>query len=164
MSPSLVDGEIRWNPQRWRTRASSPWHTFLDRELASLVELHGIQLRIRNRTAHSTHHNTDFELVLRVRYFADSNPELTFLVTDRPVHAKRIAEVGVAAFANEPCKAYSGLDRREPTVPWDLVSHDLAIQGQQAKRRRIYQKLKVTLGTASVGNPASPAAGAGWQD
>jgi hypothetical protein len=99
----------------------------VDCELASLVELHGIQPRIRNGMAHSTHHKTNFESVLRVRDFADTNPELTFLVTDRPFHAERIAEVGVAAFATVPCKAYSGLDRREATVPWNFFSHDPAV-------------------------------------
>jgi hypothetical protein len=97
--------------------------------------------------AHPTHHKTDFESVLCVRYFADTNPELTLLVTDRPVHAERIAEVAVTAVARGPCKAYSGLDRREPTVPWDLVSHNLASQGQQAKRPSIDQKLRVAPGT-----------------
>jgi hypothetical protein len=127
MSPGLVDGEIRWNPPRRRTRASSLWHALQDRELAGLVELHGIQRRTCHGTARSTHHETDFESVLRVRYFTGSKPELTLLVTDCPLHSERIAEVGVAAFANVPCKAYSGLDRRESTVPWDLFSHDLAI-------------------------------------
>jgi hypothetical protein len=60
--------------------------------------------------AHTTYCDTGLESVLRVRCLADSNPELTLLVTDASVHVERIAEVGVAAFVKGPCEAYSRLN------------------------------------------------------
>ncbi len=110
MAAGPVDWQVRWNTQPRRTRNSFLWHALPNRELADLVELHGLQLRIRNEMALPTRHKTDLESVLRVRSFADSNPELALLVTDRSVYAERIAEVGVAAFVKGPRDAYSWLN------------------------------------------------------
>ena len=110
MAAGPVDWQVRWNPQPRRTRNSFLWHALLDRELTDLVELHGLQLRIRNEMALPTRHKTDLESVLRVRSFADSNPELTLLVSGRSAYAERIAEVGVAALVKRPRDAYSWLN------------------------------------------------------
>jgi len=77
--------------------------------------------------AHPTHHDADRESVLRVRYLADTNPEFALLVTDRPVHTERIADVDVAAVAEGPIKVNSRLNRRKPAVPWNLFGHDPGI-------------------------------------
>jgi hypothetical protein len=60
--------------------------------------------------AHATCHGTGLESVPRMRCFADANPELTLLVTNRSVYEERIAEVGVAALVKGPREAYSRLN------------------------------------------------------
>ncbi len=131
MAAGPVDGQIWWNPQRRRTTAALLCYPLVDRELADLVELDHLEARIRDWMAFPTHHKIDLKSVLRVRSFAETNPEPTLLVTNRPVDPECVAEVGVTAFVEGSCEAYPGLNRREPSVPWDLRDHDVRSETMQ---------------------------------
>ena len=115
-------------------------HPFVDGELAGLIELHRLHARILNRMALPTDHEIHLESVLRVRLFSYTNPELAFFVTDRPVDPERIAEVGVTTLVEGPCEAYSGLNRRELSVPWDLRNHDA-----RSEERELVSRVYVSL-------------------